>query len=287
MRPTFVLLSGLSLAVLALSPAAANDPAGLIRLHGSVIAAHYSPGSLDRASRLQARLDPMLRELGRQTRLSPRLTLYVLDRESWERQGLGVPYGMASASSIGTVAYPASADERSIELWRRLLDGRIPLAPDAPTHTDPQQAAALDVADLLVETDLMRNLLSGLSLLPGEPWLDVVLSQAAARSIALRIEPSRSARLSDLYRSLAPQLATVPIAPSELASGALGAEQRARLEAALGPAAETVLDADGNNVVKALAKLRKKGDGRVSTSAVLEHWPALAGLGPRLEQALR
>jgi hypothetical protein len=276
----------ITLLVCSALPAGAGDPEGLVRLHGPVLAAHYSPGALDRASRLQGRLDPLLRELARHARRDPRLTLYVLDREAWEAQGLGVPYGLASARNIGTVAYPASADERSIELWRRLLGGALPLAPQAATHTDPQQAAALDVADLLVETDLMRNLLTGLGLLPGEPWLDVVLAQAAARSMMLRVDPVRNARLSELYRTLAPQLASVSIPPTALASGNFSPEQRTRLEAALAPAADSVLDADGNDVVKALTKLRKKGDGRISVEAVLERWPSLDGLGPRLRTAL-
>lgn len=275
------------LALLAAAPLAATDPAGLVRLHGSVLAAHYSPGSLDRASRLQGRLDPLLRELGRQARLDPRLTLYVLDREAWEAQGLGVPYGLASARSIGTIAYPASADSRSIELWRKLLGGELPLAPEGATHVDPQAAAALDVADLMVDTELMRNLLGGMGLLPGEPWLDVVVAQAAARSLMLRLEPVRSARLVELYRTLAPQLATVAVQPGELATGRLSAEQRARLEAALVPAAESVLDAEGNDVVKALARLHKQGKGRVSSAAVLKKWPSLTGLGGRLESALQ
>lgn len=268
--------------------AAQTETAGLVRLHGSVVPVYYAPGSLERASRLQMRVENLLREVTRQGRVTPSLTVWVLGREEWEAQGFAVPYGIATARSSGSVAYPAWADERSIELWRKLLGGELPLPAVSATHASPQSQATLEVADLLVETELLRSVLTASGLLPGgEPWLDIVLAEAAMRSLALRLDPVWGARQVELYRSLAPRLAATAISPAELASGQLSAEQRARLEAALVPAAERVLDAEGDDVVKALGKLRKRGDGRVRTDDVLDRWPGLADLGGRLEEALR
>jgi hypothetical protein len=274
----------LALALVA-APALAQD-SGLVRLRGSLVPTYYSPGSLDRASRLQGRLESIAREVGRQGKKDPSLTLYVLGREGWERQGLAVPYGIAVAQSSSTVAFPADADERSIELWRRLLGGALPLAPQGAAHSNPRETATLDVADLLVETELLRSMLGGIGLMSGEPWLDVVLAQAAARSVQLRVDPARASRHAELYRSLAPQLASVVLTSADLATGTWTPEQRLRLEAALSPAAGAIVDAEGHGVVKALARMKRKGDGVIDASAVATRWPALEGLQESLSRAL-
>lgn len=274
-----------ALGLVALTPLQAQD-GGLIRLRGSVVPTYYSPGSLDRASRLQGRLEALAREVGRQSKQEPALTLYVLGREAWEAQGLQVPYGIAVAQSAGTVAFPADADERSIELWQRLLAGALPLSPQGAAHSNPRETATLDVADLLVETELLRSMLGAVGLLSGEPWLDVVLAQAAARSVQLRVDPSRPTRQGELYRSLAPQLAAVAVSSSDLEAGVWSPEQRLRLEAALSPAATAIVEAEGPSVIKALVKLKRKGDGRVDPATVVERWPALEGLEQSLQRAL-
>lgn len=122
----------------------------LLELPSDRVPVHYLPGSLDRATRVQWRLDPSLLRFARLTRRPQKVRVLLLDRERWERLGLREPYGLPVRVGPGSLAVAAIADRVLVETVERLLGGPVPEHEGEPLIGNAKEAGALAVADVLL-----------------------------------------------------------------------------------------------------------------------------------------
>lgn len=257
--------AALPLLAAAVLPAVAAETAEtpyLLALEGPPATVRYSPGSLDRADRVQRRLTRLVAETGHRKLRQPLLVVELLRAEEWRQTGLAEPYGLPAISGAGSLALPAWGEAETVTLWRRLLDGWLPSIPGTPLRGSPAEAASLEGADLVGEVEASRIVLSRLGLSGSEPWVDDLLACALAISALRRNEPGRWAEVRQLYSLLAAR-------PEALRDERLG---RLRFVAA----AERIGAESGKLPAKPLLKMAAKSRGPLPAEDLLQRYPWLA-----------
>ena len=254
-------LSGL-LALLPAALTAETEAPYLLALEGPPATVRYSPGSLDRADRVQRRLARLVAETGHRRLRQQLLVAELLRAEEWRQSGLAEPYGLPAISGTGSLAVPAWGEPEIVELWRRLLDGWLPSSPGTPLRGTPEEAASLEAADLVGEVEASRILLSKLGLTGSEPWVDDLLACTVAASALMRNEPGRWAEVRQLHARLAAR-------PEAARDERLG---RLRWIAAV----ERIGAETGKIPSKPLLKLANKRKAPLDAGLLLERFPWLA-----------
>ncbi len=173
--------------------------ANLLRLPGSTVEVRYAPDALDRASRVQARLEALHALF---SRLSQRDLVWkgvVVDQYEWKRRALYGIWGVPVRLGSGTFVVPARGDEASIATTRWLLQGAPPDPGGEPLQGSREEAGSLVVSDLLLQLDIVRAFAENAPLSGEEPWITGVLLQLAARYAWEKAEPGRMLEILSLF----------------------------------------------------------------------------------------
>jgi hypothetical protein len=167
----------------------------LLNLHGDFAPVRYSPGALDRAAHVQARLEALAMDFSRWGTQPYVLQGYVLAPEDWAAAGLRWPYGLPERSGARGLAVPAWGDEDSVALWRRLLGGPLPWTGDLPVRGTPEEAASLSLSDVVLQVESARLFVESEKLGGDAPWI----ADLAAHAVALQAFGSHEAgRLEEI-----------------------------------------------------------------------------------------
>lgn len=190
----------------------------LLLLPGRFCEVRYAPGSLDRATALQQRLDTLVEALmglvpKSAGTLVPRLRL--LDRERWEASGSDRPWGLPAPVGELELAVAAHGDPATVELARRLTGGYLPPLTGDPLIGTGEEAASLEVADAILQVELAAAWARASGIRGERPWIDGLLAHALARLAWERTDPDRMPAIADLFdrfaaarRAAAPPLAS-------------------------------------------------------------------------------
>jgi hypothetical protein len=203
MRPILVPL------VLALCLAAPvvgqNDPLevpGLVELAGREAWVRHTPGSLDRAARVQAWLVLLVSEYAKAERELVVLGAYVLDRREWREAGIETPYGLPRSLGGGRLALPAYGDDGTVAFWRRYQPRGLPRLGGVPIRGTETEAASLLLADHLGLLEMARHLTTAGSVRGAEPWIQDLLAHAFLLQTLETHDASRIRALDEFWRQI-------------------------------------------------------------------------------------
>ncbi|MEO1368970.1 MAG: hypothetical protein AAFX50_17475, partial [Acidobacteriota bacterium] len=143
----------------------------LATLPGDFVEMQYTLGALDRAARLQTRINEMLRRGD----AAFQITVYVLNRDQWSGARFNMPYGIPVRVGPSGLAVPASGDAGTAELWND-LQVPLPSAPGIVYRGGPGHAPSELMADV-VALALAGEIYADLSRLAGDEfWLRGLVS---------------------------------------------------------------------------------------------------------------
>jgi hypothetical protein len=265
--------------------AAAADPAALsqlLLLRGERAAVRYTPGSLDRAAHVQARLAALAADFASWSGRATPLRALVLSPEEWRAAGLRRPYGLAERTPSGELAAPAWGSDETVALWRGLTGAPPPWDGGLPVRGTPEEAGSLALADLVLQVECGRLFVEGGGFGPVEPaagWVNGLAAHVVALAALLRHEPARLAQVSAVWALLGAGRAPPPAlgAPGD----ELPVDRWLAGEATLHAGARIVVARDRAKSVKRLQALRR-AQGRLTAAALLGRYPEL---GPWLRAA--
>ncbi len=266
-------IAGIAVGGALAAPAAGREVnlPSLLRLHGERGPVRYSPGALDRAAHVQARLETLAVDFSRWGSQHYAFQAYVLAPEDWAAAGLRQPYGLPSRSGARGLAVPAWGDEQSVGLWKRLLGGELPWGPDMPVRGTTEEAASLALADVILQVDCARLFVAGERLDGDAPWIAELTAHAVALQAFASHEAGRLAEIADVWVRLGARGR-----PSLEACAAAGGGETRELacQSRYAEGARILFAADGMRTVRNLAKLaRKRG---LSEATLVAAHPPLA-----------
>ena len=266
-----VAVSGcLGFAALAAPVGADANLAHLFNLRGAHCTVRYTPGSLDRAAHVQARLDALAEDFAKWGGARVELVAYILGPEDWHMAGLRQPYGMPEAVGPNAVAMPAWGDDRTIALWRGLLGGPLPWSSGTPVRGTPEEAASLAAADLVAQVEIARQFVDRERLASGAPWVHELLAATVARAAFERREAVRIGEIEGFFAQLGRTAGPEPPSPPiEFREGLAAA---ARFFAG----APILLRRDKGKTVSRLTKLARKSDGPLAVGDWVGRYPELS-----------
>lgn len=207
-----VLLLGSSGAYGALGALAAADTVSLpflLEFQTDRIAIRYTPGSLDRAARVQERFGLLLEEWTIRGAAPTVLAIDLLSRDEWEAAGIDVPYGLPVVLGPREIALAAWGDAGTVALWQRLAGADLPRLEGTPVRGTRVEAESLSALDLAAQVEVARLLLADLGAAAPDPWWDALAAQTLAWSAFLRFESDRADEIGRFFQGLA---RSVPIA---------------------------------------------------------------------------
>ena len=263
-------LLALGLSLLALS-ALSQGEAFLLDLHGNRVSIRYSPGSLDRAARLQYRMEEIAESVSRWGKTPVSLVIYLLPRQEWNGAGLVLPYGVPERLSTLGLALPAWGDGGTVELWQRLA-GTLPSTEAEPLRGTASEATSLELGDHLGEVEAARMLLEKADLLGGAAWISDLMAHSVVRST--RGGDPQLARADGFFRELLESYPGRPPPLTDYRTG-LSLSQWLWFHARFRQGAAVLAAESGDDAAKRLLKLARKDGGRIGEERLLERFPEL------------
>ncbi len=280
----------LAAAVLALSasataqPQEAGPPRGagaaerglLLDLSGREATVRYSPGSLERAARVQESYALLAAKVAPWMKRKEALLVYLLSRDDWQAAGLALPYGFFARMPVDALALPAWGDPGTVELWRGLLGSALPEAEGEPVRGSPEEAASVRMADLLADVEAARLLLERAGIRADRVWAGELMAHAVAYSFLWKHRPARLSAAEGLYATILARDRALPApALSDYRTG-LSIEAWLRFQARFSRGSRRLAEAEGMGAGKAIVKLARR-NGQLTEAALLKRWPALSG----------
>lgn len=244
---------------------------GLVTLPGDVVTMRYQAGFLDRAARLQFRLEPALKRfdgLGELDRLGVRT--YVLSRDEWQRSGLGMPYGVPVRVGHTALAAPADGDDASVRLWAD-LGVVLPGVASSSLRGTPQQASALALADVISVLQIAEIAVDRTRLGGDAFWVRGFVTHLAAADHLRREEPDTAQDLAQVWRQVA-TLRPPRTARLEDYRPEMDLAEWLWFQAAFAQAADSVIEDEGRGVLR---RLRKLGEDGLTGAELIDRYPQL------------
>lgn len=235
---------------------------------------YYSPGSLDRAANLRARMEIVEGAFEKWADQPIGLVVFVLSRRAWEEAGIDVEYGIPVRLGAKSIGAPARGDPETVELWSELLDGRLPNVAGRPILGTPQELASMVLSDVLVQVLAGEVLVDLLGLYGTEPWVRGVLAHLAAVSVSLRKGTDRPEDLEVFYRQLLSRRPPKSFSLRDY-SPDLPLEDWLWFQAQFHFAAQAVFDKEGKKSIKQMRELKKKGKGLIAADRLRRKYKKL------------
>jgi hypothetical protein len=264
------------LSLLLASPAAAQSGSSrdalwsLLLLPGKQVSVRYTPGSLDRASRIQQRLGPLAQEIGAWSGQGAPLAIFLLSREEWERVGIALPYGFPARLPGRLLALAAWGDDGTVDLWRGLLHDQLPEAESGFAAGSPSLQSSLEVCDLLGSVEAARILLEKAGLSGEELWISELMAHTAY--LAARWQgPPRAGGDEDVRSATAARPAgALPLTAYE---AGLSMEDWLWFQAAFYRGARQLIERRGHKVGRQLLRSTAKSGGTLRRAELVERYP--------------
>lgn len=163
----------------------------LLTLPGERVSVRYPPGALDRAARIQLRLEAFHKLWEGFVPVPLAWSAALLSREQWEGAGLG-PYGSVVRPGPGEFLLPSEGDAGTVAFVRALTGGSIPDPGVDPMLGTREESGSLIVSDLLLELEAARDFVAAAPLRGDVPWASGVLLQLVMRYTWDRLEPTQT-----------------------------------------------------------------------------------------------
>ncbi|MCB1053918.1 MAG: hypothetical protein KDD11_00210 [Acidobacteria bacterium] len=245
-----------------LGPVERSSADFLLTLPDEAVPVRYTPGSLDRAARLQYRLKALYDQLGKWTPVESRLTVFVLSPEEWQAQGIKRPYGLPARIAVFGGAAPAWGTEETVSLWRGLAGMSLDSGGEFTVRGSAEELATVLLADALLELEVCRMMAVNRGIAPsqGETWVGDLVGQILCTSARHLDKEPVAVDLTAVLRRFRERSGSEP-SPS-LASFSSDLEPAAWLayQARFAEGAERVWLGEGKQAPKRLIKRwRRKG----------------------------
>ncbi|MEO1088935.1 MAG: hypothetical protein AAFY88_32310, partial [Acidobacteriota bacterium] len=254
----------------------------LATLPGDFVEMQYTLGALDRAARLQTRINEMLRRGD----AAFQITVYVLNRDQWASARFNMPYGIPVRVGPSGLAVPASGDSGTAKLWND-LQLPLPSAPGIVYRGGPGHAPSELMADI-VALALAGEIYADLTRLAGDEfWLRGLVSHLVALDYMRRAEPEFKLELDVLYRQIRGERPARSLAASDYRAD-ISMRDWIWFQAQFHEGALAVIEEEGRGVRRRLEKIRKRNSGVVTATAALGRWDTLrAWYGERWPRSSR
>ncbi len=256
--------------------AAPTERGLLLDLRGRGANVRYSPGSLERAARVQETYGLLATQIAPWTKNKEALLVYLLSREDWQSAGVALPFGFFARLPVHGLAIPAWGDPGTVGLWRGLLGSALPEVEGEPMRGSAEEASSVRLADLLADVEAVRLLLERAGIGADQVWAGELMAHSVAYSVLWKHRPARLAAAERLYATVLARDRALP-APSlaDYRTG-LSMEDWLRFQARFSRGARRLAEAEGLGAGKAVVKLARKNGGRLSGAALVARWPTLA-----------
>ncbi len=242
----------------------------LLTLPGNRVEVQYTPGSLDRAARLQTRLQLVTRTFSRKADQELSVVVYMLSREEWEQAGYPVSYGIPVRVGTQGIAVPAAGDEGTVTLWKGLLQGALPQVRGLPLRGTPEQASTMVMADLMSQLLVSEILVDVTGLTGDAPWVRGLMTHTSFLYGIRQHDPGRTGDLDVMYRRLAQASGNQRWSARDYGPE-LALADWMWFQAALHFGAQTILDEEGKGTLKKLRKVGRKEKGLEGDSLLLRY----------------
>ncbi|MDA8019052.1 MAG: hypothetical protein MPN21_16545 [Thermoanaerobaculia bacterium] len=241
-----------------------------LALPGDFATMRYSLGQLDRAARLQFRLEPQLRAYRRWLDLELDITVYVLTRKHWDEGRIAMPYGVPVRVGRAGLAAPAESDDSVIRLWAG-LDITLPNSTSSSLRGLAQQGGTAVMADFLSQlltAEIVVDQIPGLA--GNKHWVRGFMAQLALVSYFDRVEEETLRDLDLFFTQVLAQ-------PRErLAASDYHPDVRLGdwlwFQARFYQGAKVLVEKEGRDVLKRMMKLRNRNDGLLTDAALLDKY---------------
>lgn len=250
------------------------EGAYLVNLPGDFATVRYTPFSLDRAARLQSRLELALRSWERWTGHKVAVTAFVLTREEWERSGYTVEYGVPVRVGRAAIAAPALGDDGTVALWSDVLEGMLPQVQGAPMRGSPQHASTMVLADIVAQLLAAEIVVDEAGLAGNENWVRGLTTHVASLDFVRRKEGARLPDLDAMYRLIIQRRGEKIMSSRDYQPG-LDLGDWLYFQAYFHFGAQAIISKEGKGSLKKLRKLGKKDGGVLQADRLLRHYTDL------------
>jgi len=144
---------------------------GLLRLPGAHVVVLYPPDHLDRAARLQLRLEGLRRAWQPLTRHDLEWRAALVGPTRWRALAPGAPWGWPARAAGPLFVIPVRADAEIVAAVTALLGGAPPDPGGDPLVGGRDEAGAGVVVDLLAQLEAGRELADAARWRGDEPWI--------------------------------------------------------------------------------------------------------------------
>ena len=271
--------SFVALVFLAVAAARAQSSSPLLLdLSGQLATVRYSPGALDRASKIQDQVEALVENFNAMSKEKIPLGIYILSPEDWGQFGLQEPYGMPVAMGGRGLAVPAWGTDESVRLWQSLMKERLPTIPDAAiSRGSPAQMASLLVSDVIALPEVARVQLKAAGFRADELWVQGVASHIVALAGAVALKDPRVPEMRMIYASLE----TAGGGPKAHPLAKLGeiktAQTKMWFESQFFAAASIATAANGKQSAKQMLRSALKRGHQITVSDLISSFPELNG----------
>ena len=245
-----------------------------LTLPGDFATMQYSLGQLDRAARLQFRLEPQMRAYRRWLDLELDITAHVLTRSHWNEARIDMPYGVPVRVGRAGLAAPAESDEAVGRLWAG-LDVTLPNATSPSLRGLGQQGPTVVMADFLSQlltAEIVVDQIPGLA--GNKHWVRGLVTHLALVSYFARIEEESLRDLDLFFTQVLAQphdrLAASDYHPDVQLGDWLW------FQAHFYQGAKLLVDDEGRDALKKMLKLRKRNGGLLTDAALLGKYKGLS-----------
>ncbi|MEJ2084242.1 MAG: hypothetical protein P8Y44_01015 [Acidobacteriota bacterium] len=269
----------LALASLAVTPLLAQSSSPLLLdLSGQLATVRYSPGALDRASKLQDQVEALVENFNDLSKEKIPLGIFILSPEDWGQFGLQEPYGMPVAMGGRGLAVPAWGTDESVRLWQSLMKERLPTMPEASiSRGSPEQTASLLVSDIIALPEVARVQLRAAGFRADERWVEGVASHIVALAAAVALKDPRVPEMRMIYAGLEAAGGGPKAHPlSELQALKTG-QSKMWFESQFFAAASIVTAANGKQSAKKMLRSASKRGNQITASDLISNFPELNG----------
>ncbi len=252
----------------------------LLDLSGSLASIRYSPGSLDRASRVQDHVEKMVEDFDSWSKEKISLGIYLLSFEDWVQIGLQDTYGMPSPMGGRGLALPAWGNPETVALWKGLMQSRLPTIPDPSisiSRGTPDELASLLVADVIAIAELARIQLVSAGFRGDKPWVDDVVAHTMALSGILLHKDQRLPEVRMIYNSLSAAGGGSKAHSLAESESPTSIQTKLWFDAQCFTAASIVAESGGKQPAKQILRLAKKNGGVIRASDLVSSFPGLDG----------
>lgn len=270
-----VVLTLMQVIPLAAQVGSVGDEPYLMELRSKRVMFRYTPGALDRATRLEDPLELLVSDIASWTNQSVSLLAVLLSREEWGRVRVEVPYGLPGHLGPHDIVLPAWGDGETVDLWRNLLGHELPSPMDMPYGGNSMAYASLNMTDTAMLPEATRAMLRKAGFFGDRPWVDGVTAHVVALSVLKSGAPSKMPEARYFWQSLYTQ-GGGPAAHSLEAAASGGLAERLWLEATYFMAAWEIVAAEGKSAGKSILKVARKNGNTVLAANLIRDHPSLS-----------